>query len=453
MKTMILFKAVKTKSASQSSLFDQADPVKGYTRKDGTFVAPHQAKHKHALKEAPTEKPVAKPETAPVTKPIIIQPAPASVAAPAPAPESLPINQSRQFSRRGGFARRAIYSVEQTIEATDPYENTKLYDIVRLTNDQSGRKKITYQLYPQDSQVSLITDAPSRERLLAHLPNISLTIKRQSAVAPDSVHQQPKTPAPTPNVVAQEKLAAYQQWVSTHKANSATRSAFTSYQMSEYAEINAALRAGRPAENRLTRSQTAVMDKAFKDLPGPMEIDVFRGAGKTLTAKLLRYVTTANVSSLNFTDNKKEETSKILTQNIKGVEFDDKAFLSTSKSKKNAFGFGNLGSKIKSVIHITGQAKGFYLNDITNYEEGVDPAESEQEILLDRGHSFKITHVTVESGSLVFHAVVNHPKLLIKSSRFTWAVGDIELRHPKPAARPSASKFVWNAGDVEFKNP
>lgn len=165
MKTMILFKAVK-KAANQSSLFDQADPVKGYTKQDGTFVAPHQAKHKHALKPAPAAESAAKQAPTPVPK--------------AASQEDLPRNHDRTFPRRGGFARRAIYSVEQTIEATDPYGNTKLYDIVRLTNDQSGRKKITYQLYPQDSQVSLVTDAPSRERLLAHLPRISLTLNRQS---------------------------------------------------------------------------------------------------------------------------------------------------------------------------------------------------------------------------------------------------------------------------------
>ncbi len=65
MKLLILFlKAVKTKAAGQNSLFDQLDPVKGYTTQHGTFVAPHQAKHKHALKPAPAPKPAAKPAPA-----------------------------------------------------------------------------------------------------------------------------------------------------------------------------------------------------------------------------------------------------------------------------------------------------------------------------------------------------------------------------------------------------
>ena len=47
---LILFlKAIKTNSTNQGELFNQLDPVKGYVRKDGTPVAPHQAHHQHAI--------------------------------------------------------------------------------------------------------------------------------------------------------------------------------------------------------------------------------------------------------------------------------------------------------------------------------------------------------------------------------------------------------------------
>jgi hypothetical protein len=69
MKTLILFlKAVKTKAAHQGGLFDQQVTVTGHTTAHGTFVAPYQAKRKHALKPAPEAK-TATPGIAPNGKP------------------------------------------------------------------------------------------------------------------------------------------------------------------------------------------------------------------------------------------------------------------------------------------------------------------------------------------------------------------------------------------------
>lgn len=136
--------------------------------------------------------------------------------------------------------------------------------------------------------------------------------------------------------------------------SAAELSALTKYAGNNYETINSGLRKA----NRISQ-QVLDLDSAILKSVLTHPVTVFRGAGSTLTKKIEQQWKASKASS-----------------------FIDKAFVSTSASKKSATKFS------KNLIEIKLPA-GTPAIALAN--------EGEAELLLGRGHTFKVTSVTVTS--------------------------------------------------------
>jgi len=165
------------------------------------------------------------------------------------------------------------------------------------------------------------------------------------------------SPAPTPATVHPSAPASTPA-VGHEPLSKAELQAAKQYQNSSY-NLNTHLRNGTIGQSVDHQTQAAHLDAAMKKSPLPSDMELYRGIPG-------------------------EVATKIAEQGV-GAVFQDKGFVSTSKSKAKAKGFGN--------STVTIQTKKGQLGLDMNQRIGPTGLSSEQEILLPRGTKFRVTKV------------------------------------------------------------
>jgi ADP-ribosyltransferase exoenzyme len=141
------------------------------------------------------------------------------------------------------------------------------------------------------------------------------------------------------------------------------------YTGSMYLTVNPRLRAGKPVA-KADMKEMKLIDQAFSKAKTTEPIEVYRGLGNSV-----RY---ANLKP--------------------GESFKDEGFVSTSTDKDTAFNFARGEEETVMHIQVPKGSKAISVDALSVFKKGGYATRSENEILLNRGASYKVISVTPAKG-------------------------------------------------------
>lgn len=200
------------------------------------------------------------------------------------------------------------------------------------------------------------------------------------AKAPESEQQQPvkkEKPAPAPEPQAEKP--ATEQSVSkplkgkaAHKAatpqglDDAHKQAIKEYTGTMYINVNQALRKGKPVPKE-DRAEMKLVEEAFSKARTTEPLEVYRGIGPS--------------------DQDMFAGLKV------GDSFQDKGYTSTSTDKDTADNFSRGDNPTIMQIQVPKGSKAISVDSMSVFKKGGHAVRSENEILLNRGGSFKVVSI------------------------------------------------------------
>jgi hypothetical protein len=213
-------------------------------------------------------------------------------------------------------------------------------------------------------------EAPKKEAPKKEAPKKEAPKKEAPKPADKPQKSAPKPEQPT-GKVAKGKAA--------HKAATADLTpqqtqAIKEYTGSMYRTVNPKLRDGKPV-SKADMKDVKLMDQAFDGAKTKEPIEVYRGLG---------------------------ETDRDLFANIKvGQSFMDHGFVSTSTDKDTAFNFARGDTPTVMRVQVPTGSKAISVDALSAFKKSGYVTRSENEILLNRGGSYKVVSITPGKGKRV----------------------------------------------------
>lgn len=203
-----------------------------------------------------------------------------------------------------------------------------------------------------------------QQRYLKNHPRSKNKVNSQDPVeTPAPIKPQPEKIKEQARKVAKGKAA--------HKAASVELSpqqtqAIKEYTGSMYKSVNPRLRAGKPVP-KADSKDVKLVDEAFSKASTTEAIEVYRGVGAT------EQDTFANLQV--------------------GSSFEDKGFVSTSTDKDTADNFSRGDNPTILHIQVPAGSKAISVDSLSVFKKGGYATRSENEILLNRGGSYKVVSI------------------------------------------------------------
>jgi hypothetical protein len=206
--------------------------------------------------------------------------------------------------------------------------------------------------------------APSQEKPIQERPRVAPTR--------DSPPPKKTAPSPAPAKPKKGKISRVSKSAEAHKAaevhvSDAERQALNEYTGSLYLGVNKALRTGS-SMSKEDRKAVKLMDDAFSRASTTQDIQVFRGVGPTDMDRF------ANLKP--------------------GDSYKDDAFLSTSTDEDTADNFVRGDSPTMLNIKVPKGSKAISVDSLSQFKKGGHAVRSEEEILLNRGGSYRVVSIT-----------------------------------------------------------